>query len=76
MSGKGRVGTEYLDGFESSEPYNLQAAFLKFCYLCVRASIDDEIGHDIVGLKVIKGDDHPPRRGGGGRRDRGEGSDG
>jgi hypothetical protein len=30
LGGESRVGTEYLDRFEGSESYNLQAAFLKF----------------------------------------------
>lgn len=62
---KAVAGAEHLDRLEYGKSQNLETAFLELCYFGVRAGIDDDISHDVVGLEIIKWDDHPAGRCGG-----------
>lgn len=65
LDGQGGIGAKDFDGFKEGESENLEATFLKLCYLGISPSINDHISHDIVCLEVVKRDDHPARRGSG-----------
>ena len=76
LGGKGGIGAKHFDGLKKSESENLEAAFLKLCYLGIGPSINDHVSHDIVCLEIVKRDDHPARRGSGRRCDGVERGDG
>ena len=76
MRDKVVVGAEHLDGLEYCEPQKLEAAFLELCYFGVGTCINDDIGHDIVGLEIIQWNDHPAGRCSRRGCDRGERGDG
>jgi len=76
LGGKRGIGAEHFDGLKEGESENLEAAFLKLCYLGIGPSINDHVGHDIVCLEIVKRDDHPARGGSGrgcNRVERGDG---
>jgi hypothetical protein len=56
---------EDFDGLEYGESQNLETAFLELCYFGVCAGINNDIGHDVVGLEIIQWDNHPAGRCGG-----------
>jgi hypothetical protein len=62
LGGMRVVAAEHFDGLKEGESKNLEAAFLKLCYLGIGPSINDHVGHDIVCLEIVKRDDHPARR--------------
>ena len=65
LGDKAVVVAENLDGLKHGEPQDLEAAPLELCYFGVGACVNDDIGHDVVGLEIIKWDDHPAGRCGG-----------
>ena len=69
LANKAIVEAEHLDGLEYGEPQNLEAAFLESCYFNVGTGVNDDIGHNVVSLKIIQWDDHPAGRCGGSGRD-------
>jgi hypothetical protein len=51
-------------GSSTASPITFEDTPLKICHLEIRPRDDDHIGHGVMCLEIVKGEDHLARRGG------------